>query len=49
MFLAALWAFLFPSINEKNSLGTYLPNEKTTLLKNSEQITTHSHKIKHCR
>ncbi|XP_060835008.1 thiamine transporter 1-like isoform X1 [Rhopalosiphum padi] len=47
MFLAALWAFLFPSINERNSLGTYLPNEKTTLLKNSEQITTHSHKIKH--
>lgn len=47
MFLATIWAFLFPPINKRNSLEIYLPNEKTTLLKTSEQITSDSRKIKH--
>ncbi|CAH1720412.1 thiamine transporter 1-like isoform X3 [Aphis gossypii] len=47
MLLATIWAFLFPPINKRNSLEIYLPNEKTTLLKTSEQITSDSHKIKH--
>lgn len=49
MFLATIWAFLFPPINKRNSLEIYLPNEKTTLLKTSEQITSDSRKMKHSR
>ncbi|XP_015374277.1 PREDICTED: thiamine transporter 1-like, partial [Diuraphis noxia] len=48
MFLATIWAFLFPPIKPKNSLKTNFPDEKTMLLKNSENITSGIHEIKHC-
>jgi len=49
MFLATIWAFLFPSIKPKNSLNTNGPDEKTMLLGNSETTTSDSHEIKYCR
>lgn len=49
MFLATIWAFLFPPIKPKDSLKTNLPDENTMLLKNSEHITSDIHEIKHCR
>lgn len=49
MILATIWAFLFPPIKPKDSLKTNVPDEKTMLLKNSENITSDIYEIKNCR
>lgn len=49
MFLATIWAFLFPPIKPKVSLNTNCPDEKTRLLGNNETITADIHEIKYCR
>ncbi|KAL4144143.1 hypothetical protein QTP88_006369 [Uroleucon formosanum] len=48
MFLATIWAFLFPPIKPKVSLNTNCPDEKTRLLGNNETITSDIHEIKYC-
>ncbi|XP_022169843.1 thiamine transporter 1-like [Myzus persicae] len=48
MFLATIWAFLFPPIKPKDSLKTNCPDENTMLLGNSGNITSNTHEIKHC-
>ncbi|XP_060877297.1 thiamine transporter 1-like [Metopolophium dirhodum] len=48
MFLATIWAFVFPPIKPKDLLTTNCPDEKTVLLRNSKTITSDTHEIKYC-
>lgn len=37
MFIAAVWSCLLPSVEHKNDLNVFKPNEKSWLLRGSEK------------